>query len=86
MKNKIETFNKFNRGARRTDRQRHLELCGFTFKGLFLIDRPITPKSHGESLARSFNKIHKKECHIVYWVGQKNMDGQTSYQYWIKQL
>ncbi|GAA75667.1 hypothetical protein P20480_2136 [Pseudoalteromonas sp. BSi20480] len=37
-------------------------------------------------MARSFNKIHKKECHIVYWVGQKNMDGQTSYQYWIKQL
>lgn len=86
FKNKIETFSKFNGTTRRPDRQRHLDLCGFKFKGCFVVDKPETPKLVAEKISKYFNATYKKPCHIVYWYGAKNFHGERGYQYWIKSL
>lgn len=86
MDNIIETFDRFNCGMKRPDRIRHMQLCGFEFKGCWLIEPPITPKIQAQKVAESFNQTKGKPCHVVYWQGPRNMDGDRGYQYWRKEL
>ena len=85
MENLIETFDKFSR-IKSPNRKRTMRNRGFEYKGDFLIERPMTPKSQAVSIAESFNACNGKPCHIVYWPGARNMDGWRGYQYWIKEL
>ena len=86
MNNIIQTFDNFNFGMRRPDREEHLRLCGFEYKGCFIIATPFTPKLQAKRIAESFNESKNKPCHVVYWVGSRNMDGERGYQYWIKAI
>jgi glycine/D-amino acid oxidase-like deaminating enzyme len=83
----IQTFAEFNQGMRRPERRRHMDLCGFERACLdWISDANVTPKSYAKFLARRFEEKTNKSAHVVYWQGQRNMDGERGYQFWIKAL
>ena len=88
MKNKIETFNRFNEGNRRPDRKRHMELCGFGFsRDLIPFEYNFnSPREVAHHVAKLFNELNKKNAHVVYFKGSKNSWGEYGYQYWVKEL
>lgn len=86
-KNRIQTFEDFNQGMKRPDRERHMELCGFERACLdWIPDADVTPKSYAKFLARRFAEKTNKSAHVVYWLGARNMDGERGYQFWVKSL
>jgi hypothetical protein len=85
--NKSESFDKFNRRARRPDRKRHMELCGFTRAcSDVILPEGVKPMYKGYLIAAAFNEKKGKAAHVVYWKGGRNMDGERGYQFWIKEL
>lgn len=85
MENTIETFDKFSR-IKSQNRKQTMRKFGFEYKGDYLIESPVTPRSQADSIAESFNACNGSACHVVYWPGARNMDGWRGYQYWIKEL
>ncbi len=85
--NKTETFSSFNKGMKRQDRKRHMELCGFT-----LSCSPFNPKDEGykspklaaKYRAKVFNEKNNKSAHVVYFSSCRNSWGLHLYDFWIK--
>ena len=89
IKNKVETFTKFNKGMKRPDRRRHMELCGFE-----LSCSPFNPKDEGykspleaaNHRARYFNEKTGRPAHIVYYPSCRDAWGLHLYDFWVKEL
>ncbi|HFQ4886628.1 TPA: hypothetical protein ACGU4A_003894 [Vibrio vulnificus] len=87
--NKIETFNKFNCGMRRPNRQRHLELCGFK------LTRIIEPYLHYEDSPKPMEMAMRhinalSETNGCFYHGvtlpKKDYEGWTYYEVWTRQI
>ena len=77
----IETFNKFNNGMRRPDRNRHMVLCGFELNSYVLMQDAndgFKPRDRAKDL------IRMGYSHVVYFVGGKDYDGYPIYYYYTK--
>lgn len=84
--NIVETFRKFNKGQRRPDRRRHLELCGFKLTRVIESsehdERPsILAKQHIDGLS-TINGCYYHGVTLPF----KDYHGWTYYEVWTKKL
>ena len=86
MKNKIQTFNSFYRLTLFGDKAKALRRRGFEYDGGYLIDLTEKPKDRAKYRAEVFNAKYGKPCHVVYFLGGRNMDGDRGYQYWVRNI
>lgn len=86
--NKIETFNKFNCGSKRPNRNRHLELNGFCLRREILHDRELIDSKPLAEVNHYIEKLSDETgayYHAVY-VPKTDAGGFTNYDVWVKTL
>ena len=83
MSNLVQTFKSFNKGCRRPDHTRHLQLCGFELTKIVNPD-VVKPSVYAKQLGVELTERTGKNYHFVSRP-IKDSDGWTFYEIWVKE-